>query len=400
VCALFCSVQNRTSDLLVSSVCGNTVTSRPVTMANTRVINFSPGPAKLPSEVLELAQKELMNHNDTGVSVMELSHRSADFTKIITKAENNLRKLLTIPDNYKVLFLQGGGTGQFSAIPLNLLSHKPDLSADYIVTGSWSAKAAQEAAKYGKVNTVFPKLQSYTEIPDSSTWNLNPNASYVYYCANETIHGVEFQYIPDTGDVPLVADMSSNILTRNFDVSKFGAIFAGAQKNIGCAGVTLVIIRDDLIGHALPITPIIFDFKTQVGNNSLYNTPPTYSIYIMGLVFEWILARGGVTEMERAAVIKSSAVYNLIENSQGFYSCPLKQDCRSRMNVPVRIGRPEEHEALEKKFLQEAEANRLVSLKGHRSVGGLRISLYNAVSVEETQVLVNFMQDFMARNRQ
>ncbi|KAK7101346.1 hypothetical protein V1264_024138 [Littorina saxatilis] len=369
-------------------------------MAENQVINFSPGPAKLPAEVLEQAQKELMNYNNTGVSVMELSHRSADFTKIITRTEDNLRKLLNIPDNYKVLFLQGGGTGQFSAVPLNLLSHKPDLAADYIVTGSWSAKAAQEAQKYGKIHQVVPKPSTYTEIPDSITWNLNPNASYVYYCANETIHGVEFQYIPDTGDVPLVVDMSSNILTRNVDITKFGAIFAGAQKNIGCAGVTLVIIRDDLIGHALPICPIIFDFKVQCGNNSLYNTPPTYSIYIMGLVFEWILARGGVSAMERAAITKSSAVYDLIEDSQGFYVCPLNKDCRSRMNVPVRIGAPNGDEALERKFLEEAEKNRLISLKGHRSVGGLRISLYNAVSVEETQVLVNFMKDFMARHRQ
>ncbi|XP_076439002.1 phosphoserine aminotransferase-like [Babylonia areolata] len=371
-------------------------------MTSNQVINFSPGPAKLPQVVLERAQKEMMNYNNTGVSVMELSHRSADFTKIITKTENNLRKLLSIPDNYKVLFLQGGGTGQFSAIPLNLLSHKPDLAADYIVTGSWSAKAAQEAQKYGKIRQVLPKQSpaKYTDIPNQSTWDLNPDASYVYYCANETIHGVEFQFIPDTGDVPLVADMSSNILTRQLDISKFGVIFAGAQKNIGCAGVTLVIIRDDLIGHALPTCPIIFDFKVQVGNNSLYNTPPTYSIYIMGLVFDWILEQGGVEEMEKAAVTKSSAVYDLIDQSQGFYVCPLSKGCRSRMNIPVRIGAPGGDEALEKKFLQEAEANRLISLKGHRSVGGLRISLYNAVSVSETQVLVDFMKAFMARYRQ
>ncbi|KAL8563904.1 Phosphoserine aminotransferase [Nucella lapillus] len=369
-------------------------------MSSNQVINFSPGPAKLPQTVLERAQKEMMNYNNTGVSVMELSHRSADFTKIITNTEDRLRKLLSIPDNYKVLFLQGGGTGQFSAIPLNLLSHKPDLAADYIVSGSWSAKAAQEAEKYGKINQVFPKPSKYTEIPDPSTWNLNPNASYVYYCANETIHGVEFQFVPDTGDVPLVVDMSSNILTRQVNISKFGAIFAGAQKNIGCAGVTLVIIREDLIGHALPICPVIFDFKVQVGNNSLYNTPPTYSIYIMGLVFEWIQQQGGVVAMEMAAMIKSSAVYDLIDQSQGFYVCPLNEGCRSRMNVPVRVGAPDGNEALEKKFLQEAEANRLISLKGHRSVGGLRISLYNAVSVAETQVLVKFMKEFMARNRQ
>lgn len=368
-------------------------------MASNPVINFSPGPAKLPETVLARAQKEMINFNNTGISVMELSHRSSDFTRIINSTDNNLRKLLNIPDNYRVMFLQGGGTGQFSAIPLNLLALKPNKTADYIVTGSWSAKAAQEAEKYGKVNLVLPKVKKYTDIPDRETWNLNPDASYVYYCANETIHGVEFQFVPETGDVPLIADMSSNILTRQLDISKFGVIFAGAQKNIGCAGVTLVIIREDLIGHALSICPVIFDFKVQVGNNSLYNTPPTYSIYIMGLVFEWILAQGGVPKMEENAITKSAAVYDLIDSSDGFFVCPLKRGCRSRMNVPVRIGAPEGDEAMERKFLDEAEKNKLVSLKGHRSVGGIRISLYNAISVDDTQVLVKFMKEFMAQNR-
>ncbi|XP_025082781.1 phosphoserine aminotransferase-like [Pomacea canaliculata] len=369
-------------------------------MDSTPVINFSPGPAKLPASVLAQAQKEMVNYKSTGVSVMELSHRSSDFTKILTGAENNLRKLLNIPNNYKVIFLQGGGTGQFSALPLNLLALKPSMSADYVVTGSWSAKAAQEAAKYGKVNLVLPKTKKYTDIPDPSTWTLNPEASYLYYCANETIHGVEFQHIPEFCGVPLIADMSSNILTRDIDVSKFGAIFAGAQKNIGCAGVTLVIIREDLIGKALPICPIIFDFQVQVGNNSLYNTPPTYSIYIMGLVFEWILEQGGVAKMEEWAIKKSSAVYDVIDSSNGFYVCPLDKGCRSRMNIPFRIGSAQGDEALEKKFIQEAENAKLISLKGHRSVGGIRVSLYNAVTVDETLVLVQFMKDFMARYRQ
>lgn len=366
-------------------------------MASNPVINFSPGPAKLPETVLAQAQKEMLNFNNIGISVMELSHRSSDFTRIITNSENNLRKLLDIPDNYRVLFLQGGGTGQFSAIPLNLLALKPGMTADYVVTGSWSANAVKEAEKYGKVNLVIPKTKKYTDIPEPEIWNLNPEASYVYYCANETIHGVEFQYIPETNGVPLIVDMSSNILTRQLDISKFGAIFAGAQKNIGCAGVTLVIIREDLIGKALPICPVIFDFQVQVGNNSLYNTPPTYSIYIMGLVFEWILAQGGVPQMEKNAIAKSSAVYDLVDSSGGFFVCSLSQGCRSRMNIPVRIG--EGDEALEKKFFEEAEKNRLISLKGHRSVGGIRVSLYNAVTVEETETLVNFMKDFMARYR-
>ncbi|XP_005112828.1 phosphoserine aminotransferase [Aplysia californica] len=364
-----------------------------------RIINFSAGPAKLPEAVLEHAQKELLNHQDTGVSVMELSHRSADFSRIINRSEKCLRDLLNIPDNYKVLFLQGGGTGQFSAVPLNLMGLKPGKTADYICCGSWSAKAAQEAEKFGKVNLVFPKMKKYTSIPDPSTWNLNPEASYVYYCANETIHGVEFQYVPETNGVPLVCDMSSNILSRHVDVSKYGVIFAGAQKNIGCAGVTLVIIREDLIGFASEVCPVIFDYKIQSGNNSLYNTPPTYSIYIMGLVFDWIQEQGGVDRMDKNAVTKSSLVYDLVRNSQGFYNCPVDESCRSRMNVPIRIGSPEPDEALEKQFLEEATKAGYLQLKGHRSVGGIRASLYNAVRVDEAQHLVEFMTQFMERNR-
>ncbi|XP_046560530.1 phosphoserine aminotransferase-like [Haliotis rubra] len=365
----------------------------------TKIINFSPGPAKLPEEVLEHAQKEMISYKNTGISVMELSHRSSDFLKIIDQAEKDLRDLLRIPDNYKVLFLQGGGTGQFSAVPLNLIKRNESGAADYIVTGSWSAKAAKEAEKFGKINRVLPKTDKYTVIPDQSQWKLNPDASFVYYCANETIHGVEFQFVPETHGVPLVCDMSSNILSRHVDVSKFGVIFAGAQKNIGCAGVTLVIIREDLIGHAMPTCPVIFDYKTQVGNNSLYNTPPTYSIYIMGLVFEWIQKQGGVEKMEKNAVAKSTAVYDLINQSNGFFNCPLDTKCRSRMNIPVRIGSMEGVEALEKKFIEEATENGLVSLKGHRSVGGLRISLYNAVKVDEALVLVNFMKKFQQEHQ-
>ncbi|KAK3590638.1 hypothetical protein CHS0354_013672 [Potamilus streckersoni] len=284
-----------------------------------KVINFSPGPAKIPEEVLLQAQKELVSYGSAGVSVMELSHRSSQFSKIINNTETCLRELLNIPNNYKVLFLQGGGCGQFSAIPLNLIGLKPDHTADYVITGSWSSTAAKEAEKYGKVGRVLPKLDTYTVIPDQSTWNLNPDASYVYYCANETIHGVEFQFVPETNGVPLVCDMSSNILSRHIDVSKFGLIFAGAQKNIGCAGVTLVIVREDLLGKALPITPVVFCFNTQAGNSSLYNTPPTYSIYIMGLVFEWMKRQGGVHHMEEKSIQKSSAVYDVINNSSGFY---------------------------------------------------------------------------------
>ncbi|XP_041356343.1 phosphoserine aminotransferase-like [Gigantopelta aegis] len=362
--------------------------------ATKRVINFSPGPAKLPEDVLHKAQAEMIDYGGTGVSVMELSHRSSHFVKIIGSAEKNFRDLLHIPDNYRVIFTQGGGTGQFAAAPLNLMKLKEGATADYIITGSWSMKAAKEAEKYGTVNKVLPKLDKYTVIPDQAEWNLNPDASYVFYCANETIHGVEFHHVPDTHGVPIVCDMSSNILTRPIDISKFGVIFAGAQKNIGCAGTTVVIIRDDLIGHAIPECPSIFDYKTMVGNNSIYNTPPTYSIYIMGLVFEWVLHHGGVEIMEQRSHDKAKSLYNIINLSNGFYSCPIDPDCRSRMNVPFRVGSPDGDEALETKFIDEAASKGLMSLKGHRSVGGIRVSLYNAISVSDVHILTEFMRNF------
>lgn len=364
-----------------------------------RVINFSAGPSKLPRKVLQTAQKEMLNYNNTGISVMELSHRSADFTKIINTAERNVRELLNVPDNYKVIFKQGGGTGQFSAVPLNLMNLRPECKADYIITGSWSAKAAIEAEKYGKVNRVVPKLESYTTIPDSSQWTLSPEASYVYYCANETIHGVEFEDIPDTNGIPLVCDMSSNILSRPIDVSKFGLIFAGAQKNMGCAGVTLVIIREDLLGKAKPECPVTLDYKIQVGNNSLYNTAPTYNIYILGLVLQWVKDEGGVEKMEENSKLKSQAVYEAIQKSNGFYRATVDPHCRSRMNIPFRIGGPDGDEALEKKFLEEASKRGMIQLKGHRSVGGIRASLYNALSLEEANLLVSFMQEFYIQHK-
>ncbi|WAR25444.1 SERC-like protein [Mya arenaria] len=363
------------------------------------VMNFSPGPAKLPDEVLVQAQKDLTNYAGTGVSVMELSHRSKDFESIIQRAEQDLRSLLDIPENYKVLFMQGGGTGQFCAVPCNLMDLKPGRTADYIVTGCWSEKAAKEAEKYGSVNLVLPKTKKYTGIPPESEWNLNPDASYVFYCANETVHGVEFQFIPETNGVPLVCDMSSNILTRQVDISKFGVIFAGAQKNIGCAGCTVIIIREDLLGRALPNIPAVFCYNTMNTNNSLFNTPPTYSIYIMGLVFNWKKENGGVDGMEENSLVKSGLIYDVIDNSSGFYVCPVNIDCRSRMNVPFRIGSAEGCDVLEKKFLDQAAELGMIQLKGHRSVGGIRVSLYNAVTVEETQILADFMKDFLNKHR-
>lgn len=360
-----------------------------------QIINFGAGPAKLPQSVLLQAQKEFLDYGGIGISVLEMSHRSEDFSKILNKTESLMRELMNIPDNYKVMFLQGGGSGQFSAVPLNLIGLKEDNCADYLVTGTWSERAAKEAEKYGKVNIVHPKLDRYTKIPDPSSWTLNPSASYVYYCYNETIHGVEYDFTPETNGALLVSDMSSNLLSRPVDVSKFGLIFAGAQKNVGCAGVTVVIVREDLLGHALKECPIILDYKVQAANNSLYNTPPCFSIYIMGLVLEWIKNNGGSAAMETLNKQKSSIIYDIINASNGFYECPVDVTCRSRMNILFRVGTKEGNEALEKEFLAAASKRGMLSLKGHRSVGGIRASLYNAVTVEDTEALATFMKEFL-----
>lgn len=362
-------------------------------------INFGAGPAKLPQSVLLQAQKELVNFNGLGISILEMSHRSSDFGKVMNRTETLLRELLTIPDNYKVMFLQGGGSGQFSAVPLNLIGLKEDKCADYIVTGTWSEKAAKEAEKYGKVNIVHPKLDSYTQIPEPCSWALNPEASYVYFCSNETVHGVEYNFLPETNGVVLVSDMSSNFLSRPVDVSKYGLIFAGAQKNAGCAGVTVVIVREDLIGHHLNQCPVVFNYKVQAGNNSLYNTPPVFSIYIMGLVLEWIKENGGTAAMATLNKQKSSMIYDIISASNGFYVCPVDEACRSRMNLPFRVGKKEGDEALEKTFLEGASQRGMISLKGHRLVGGIRASLYNAVTVEDVEALATYMKDFLKEHQ-
>ncbi|XP_068168015.1 phosphoserine aminotransferase [Antennarius striatus] len=365
------------------------------TMEHKQTINFGAGPAKLPASVLYQAQKELLHYSDTGISVLEMSHRSSDFNQILNKTTSLLRELLNIPDNYKVLMLQGGGCGQFSAVPLNLIGLKADRCADYLVTGTWSAKAAKEAEKYGKVNIVHPKLDSYTKIPDPSSWTLNPLASYLYYCCNETVHGVEYNFIPEANGAVLVCDMSSNFLSQPVDVSKFGLIFAGAQKNVGCAGVTVVIVREDLLGHSMKECPVVLDYKQQADMNSLYNTPPCFSIYIMGLVLEWIKNNGGSAAMETLNKQKSAMIYDIINASNGFYVCPVEEGCRSRMNVNFRIGKKEGDEALEKKFLEGASKRGMISLKGHRSVGGMRASLYNAVTLEEVEALATYMKEFL-----
>lgn len=355
------------------------------------VLNFGAGPAKLPQEVLQEVQNELLQYGKSEISVMEMSHRSKEFAKINKDAQDAIRELLKVPDNYKILFLQGGGTGLFAAVAMNLLNRTG--TADYVVTGTWSAKAAKEAAKYGKVNIVYPKPQKFIDIADQSTWNLSPNASYLYYCANETVDGVEFPFIPDS-NVPIVSDMSSSIMTRELDVSKFGVIFGGAQKNIGPAGVTVAIVREDLIGNAMPICPTIFDFKVVAENNSLHNTPSTFPLYVMGRVFDWIKRNGGVAEMERQAIAKSNLLYQTMEESNGFYLCPIKQHVRSRMNIPFRVGYNGGDEKLEELFLKLAEERSMYQLKGHRTVGGLRASLYNAVSHNDVVLLTNFMKEF------
>ncbi|PRP85821.1 phosphoserine aminotransferase-like [Planoprotostelium fungivorum] len=363
-------------------------------MGQDRVYNFAAGPACIPENVLKQAQEELLNYRGSGRSVLELSHRSKLFEGILADAQSSLRKLLNIPDNYKILFFQGGGTGQFAAVPLNLMGLSPSKSADYIVTGNWSQKAAEEAAKYGKVNIVCDtKATKYTEVPSRDQWKLNPDASYVYYCANETVYGVEFQEQFDS-TIPIVCDASSNFLSRQLDVSKLGVLYAGAQKNSGTSGVTVVIIREDLIKTPLPETPTVLSYKIFAENNSLYNTPPTYPIYIAQLVYRWLLDLGGLPEMERINVEKSKAVYDVIDSSD-FYRCPVKKDSRSRMNVVFRLPDTD----LEKKFLEEAGKRNMVELNGHRSVGGIRVSLYNSMPLEPTNMLADFMREFMDKHK-
>lgn len=346
----------------------------------------------LPQAVLEQAQEEMLNWQGSGMSVMEMSHRGKEFMSIAQEAEQDLRQLMAIPDNYQVLFLQGGASSQFAMIPLNLLAGKK--SADYINTGMWSKKAIAEAKRHCEVNVAASsEEQGFTTIPDFSDWQLNPDAAYVHYTPNETIGGVEFDYIPDTGDVPLVADMSSTILSREIDVSRFGLIYAGAQKNIGPAGLTLVIIREDLIGHAADSVPAMFNYKTHADAGSMYNTPPTYAWYLAGLVFKWVLQQGGLAAMGKINQAKSRKLYDLIDGSD-FYANPVTPRYRSWMNVPFTLANAE----LDAQFLSEAAAQGLKTLKGHRSVGGMRASIYNAMPEQGVDKLAQFMQDFAAKN--
>jgi len=357
------------------------------------IYNFSAGPAVLPKEVLLQAQAEMLDWHGSGMSVMEMSHRGREFIGIAEQAEADLRELMNIPANYKVLFLQGGAHLQFSMIPLNLLRGKT--TADYLNTGAWSKKAIGEAKKFCEVNVVASTADNnFTSVPAFDTWKCNQDAAYLHYTPNETIGGVEFNWIPDCGDVPLVADMSSNILSREIDVSKFALIYAGAQKNIGPAGLTLVIVREDLLGNVVAGTPTMLDYKVHADNDSMYNTPPTYAMYIAGLVFQWLKKNGGIAAMEANNIAKAKLLYAAIDASNGFYTCPVAVSDRSRMNVSFTL----KDAALDGAFVKQAEAMGLLQLKGHRSVGGMRASIYNAMPLEGVAALVAFMQQFAQQN--
>jgi len=354
----------------------------------TRKHNFSAGPAALPQEVLEQAQQEMLDWHGKGLSIMEMSHRSAEFVSVAETAEQDLRDLLSIPANYKVLFLQGGATSQFSMVPMNLLRGKG--SADYINTGIWSGKAMKEAKRYASINlAASSEADSFLRVPGQDELKLDSNAAYVHYTTNETIGGLEFDYVPQTGAVPLVADMSSDILSRPIDVSRYGLIYAGAQKNIGPAGLTVVIVREDLLGQTLAGTPSMYDYKLHADADSMNNTPPTFAWYMTGLVFKWLKAQGGVEAMAQRNLRKAEMLYSAIDAS-AFYANPIAKPNRSIMNVPFTLA----DSALDKPFLSEAEAAGLLNLKGHRSVGGMRASIYNAVGEESVAALVAFMQEF------
>lgn len=352
-----------------------------------RVYNFSAGPAILPDPVLAQVKEELLDWHGCGMSVMEMSHRDQEFMSIAQEAEATLREILAVPANYKVLFMQGGASGQFAFVPMNLLRGKP--SADYIVNGAWGAKAAKECGKYGRAKVVA-KPEKYTRIPDPSTWTLDPEAAYLHYTPNETIEGVEFQYVPDVKNVPLVADFSSTFLSRPIEVSKFGLIYGGAQKNAGPAGATIVIVRDDLIGQAMPQTPSVFDYQQVADNESMLNTPPCFAWYVCGLVFKWIKAEGGLAGIGRRNERKARLLYDYID-SQTFYRNPVERSARSWMNVVFTLA----DSSLDSDFVKGAAEAGMPGLKGHRSVGGMRASLYNAMPEAGVQALVEYMKEFV-----
>ncbi len=358
-----------------------------------RVYNFSAGPSMLPKEVLERAQREMVEYGNAGMSVMEMSHRSKDYEEIINSAEALVRELMNVPENYKVLFLQGGGSSQFAMIPFNL--GNKNKKCDIVITGQWAKKAAQEAERYITVNKVASSAdKTFSYIPKLDKSTFSKDADYFYICLNNTIYGTKFNTLPETGDIPLVADISSCVMSEALDVSKFGLLFAGAQKNLGPAGVTLVIVREDLIGNAMDITPTMFNYTTHADNGSMYNTPPTYSIYVLKLVLEWIKEQGGVEAIQKLNEEKAAILYDFLDNSELFKGTVVAED-RSLMNIPFVTGNDE----LDAKFVKEAKAAGLVNLKGHRSVGGMRASIYNAMPKKGVEALVEFMKKFEAENK-
>ena len=357
-----------------------------------RVFNFGAGPATLPEPVLRQAAEEMLDWRGTGMSVMEKSHRGKDFIGIHAQAEADLRELLGVPGNYKVLFLHGGAAAQFSVVPMNLLRGKT--VASYVNSGHWSGRAMAEAKRYCKVHVAASSEDAkFSYAPKQETWRIDPASAYVHYTPNETIGGVEFHWVPDTGDIPLVADASSNILSGPLDVSRFGLIYAGAQKNVGPAGMAIVIVRDDLIGQAAPFTPGIFDYKVQADADSMHNTPPSYAVYLAGLVFQWLKKQGGVRKMEEINSAKAGLLYEYLGQTE-FYHSPVAKEDRSRMNVPFIL----RNDKLDAEFLKQAQANGLAELKGHRAVGGMRASIYNAMPVEGVKALVAFMKEFERKN--
>jgi phosphoserine aminotransferase len=361
-------------------------------MPEERVFNFAAGPSQLPLEVLQKAGSEITDYHGTGMSVMEMSHRSKMFQEIFLDTKNRFRRLMHVPENYEILFLQGGGSSEFSMVPLNLMARTG--KADYAITGHFSEVAAKEAEKYGSVSIVCSTADTgHNRIPAQEELHLDPEASYFHYCANNTIYGTEWQYVPDTGSVPLVSDMSSEITSRRVDISKYGIIYAGAQKNVGPAGVTIVIIRRDLAGNALPITPLMMNYQTLIAKDSMYNTPPCWCIYMVGLVLEWLESQGGVEAMEQKKHQKAELLYKVLDDSHLFH-CHALPGSRSDMNVTFRTG----NDDLDSKFVAEAAEHGLVNLKGHRLVKGMRASIYNAMPMEGVERLAEFIQKFDAEN--
>lgn len=366
---------------------------------STKKLYFTAGPAKIPSEVMLKVQEELLDYNGLNIGVMEMSHRSPEFAAILKETEANLRKLIKVPDNYTILFMHGGAKTQFDSVPMNLCSELGKHKVEYLVNGSWSKMAAKEAEKYAQVTVQELKSESYTRQPARDELIDNDDVTYRYYCDNETIQGVEFNYVPNCekngSNVPLVCDMTSNFLSRPIDVSKFGVIFAGAQKNCGISGLTIVIVRNDLIGKHMRVTPQIQNYQVMKKDNSLSNTPLTFAIYIANLCAKWALDRGGLEALDQFSKEKSQLLYDLIDQSNGFYTNPVDKSSRSRMNVVFLLG----HKDLEAKFLEESRAANLFELKGHRSVGGFRASLYNGITMDDVKRLAGFMTDFMSRHQ-